>query len=76
MYIHPEIDINIDNVIDQFASVSIPLASYSEHQGDDTDSESTETDNSTDKPNVGDECGSGDSSQKIIAVKRRRLNLM
>jgi hypothetical protein len=76
MYIHPEIDINIDNVIDQFASVSVPLANYSEHQGNDTDSESTDTDNSTDKPNVGDECGNGDSSQKIIAVKRRRLNLM
>jgi hypothetical protein len=76
MYIHPEIDINIDNVIDQFASVSVPLANYSEHQGNDTDSESTDTDNSTDKPNVGDECGNGDSSQKIIAVKRRWLNLM
>jgi hypothetical protein len=76
MYIHNEIDINNDNAIDQFASVSVPLASYSEHQGNNTYSESTDTNNSTYKPNVGDECGNGESNQKIIAVKSRRLNLM
>jgi hypothetical protein len=64
MYIHPEIDINIDNVIDQFASVSVSLANCSEHQGNDTDSESTDTDNSTDKPNVGRESGKGTVAKK------------
>ena len=70
MYVHPEIYINIDNVITQFASAGI--TDTSQHEG--AISKSTDLNYSNLPKGSDNEDDDGDMRPETMAKKRRRVN--
>lgn len=80
MYVHPEIDIDIDNVIDQFAMTPVtPSTETCESQETVQETDSTDNEDNINFRNLDDGDANSDSgadSRQPTAVKRRRLNLV